>query len=68
MIFFNKWLDKYKKIKLQYMNFKIDKFSDFQNVISDSRPPPSPLPRASLWRIAYEIYDSPLHICVWLTP
>ena len=28
------WLDKYKGSKLQHMNFQIDNFSEFKNVIS----------------------------------
>ena len=41
---------------LQYTKF--DDFSEFQNAISNNQtlPPPLPIhPRASIWRIAYEI-------------
>ena len=56
MIFFHRWLDKYKKSKLQYIKFQIkfDNFSEFQNVISHRPHPTPPYSRTSLWRIAYE--------------
>ena len=36
MIFFHRWLE--KPSKLQWVNFKFDNFSEYQNVISDSTP------------------------------
>ena len=63
MIFSHWWLNKYKRNKLQYMDFEIRYFFEFQNVLGDSLPPANVIMAHCIRKL---ICDLPLTVYIFL--